>query len=139
MVCDGSACFESSEPYEFIGCGRSVAKPLANWMYPHVETDKDRALLAFTVLSAIKSIDPNCGGKTQYGTLSSDSSRDFLDTTEGVIEQEGFANNFFQSAIHAFFGCGQQYSMEEVSQRLSLFERTIKMLHEFPDIQEPKI
>ena len=139
MVCDGSACYEASEPYAFIGCGRSIAKPLTDWAYPFAKTDKDRALLAFTVLHAIKSIDPNCDGITQYGTICHDSSKDFLDTKDGVLEQECYANCFFRAAINAFFGCTNQHSAEEVSQRLATFEQMITMLHELPDIQKPKI
>ncbi|HEY6769056.1 MAG TPA: hypothetical protein VI386_30300 [Candidatus Sulfotelmatobacter sp.] len=139
MVCDDSACYETAELYEFVGCGRSIAKPLTDWMYPFVKTDQDHALLAFTVLSVIKSIDPNCGGMTQYGTLCADSSKDFLDTKTGAIEQEGFARCFFQAALDTFFGCSKQKPAEEVSHHLKLFEQTIRMLHEFPDIQEPKI
>jgi 20S proteasome alpha/beta subunit len=139
MVCDGSACYEATEPYAFIGCGRSIAKPLTDWAYSFTKTDEDRALLAFSVLYAIKSIDPNCNGITQYGTICRDSSKDFLDTKDGLLEQESYASCFARAAVNAFFGCTNRHSADQVSQRLNTFGEMVKMLHGLPDMQKPKI
>lgn len=107
LVCSNSTCREAHGAYEFIGCGASIAKPLADWLYSPFMNDVDRRQLGFTVLYAVESVDPNCDGPTQFGHLRKEG--DFVIDTRGVPDEDKYVAEFFRASGKALFKCAPGY------------------------------
>ena len=128
LVCTNSACRRGAA-FEFIGCGASIARPLADWLHSPFMNDADRKLLALTTIYGVKLVDPNCDGATQFGWLCK-GRHNFIIDSRGVPKEEQYIREFFAAAGHAMFRCSLSRDEESAQNGEKRFSDRIKKIRE---------